>query len=1028
MNKRITSTVLLLALIAGALWWRGVHAQPPTDLFFSEYIEGSSNNKALEIYNGTGAPVDLAAGSYNVQMFFNGSATAGLTINLSGVVANGDVFVLAQSSANAAILAQADQTNNAGWFNGDDAVVLRRGATIIDVIGQVGFDPGAEWGAALVSTADNTLRRMATVCTGDLDPSDAFDPAATWEGFATDVFDGLGAHSATCGAPPPADAAPLVNVVSPANGASDAPLDANLTVTFSEPVILGPNAFTLTCTGVPQAFSVADVDGSGVTFVLDPIANLPQGESCTLTISAAAVADQDAIDPPDAPAADFTATFTTVITDLCTVATTPIPTLQGSGATTPFAGAVVTTRGVVIGDYEGPTPALRGFYLQDASGDGNPATADGIFVFNGNNDNVNAGDVVTVRGVVSEFGGQTQISAQRLAVCGAGAVTPTHLELPFPSTNLEQYEGMLVFFPQTLYVTEHFNLGRFGEVSLSAYGRLYQPTHRVAPGAAAQALQDENRRNRILLDDARTPQNLDPIYPTPTLTAANTLRLGDMVVGLTGVLGEGFGAYRIQPVGSIDFLSGNPRPAPLTRTNGAVTVASVNTLNYFVTIDTGAFLCGPMGNQACRGADSAFEFTRQRDKTLSKLAGLNADIVGLIEIENSLDDRALSDLADGLNTLAGSTLYSYVSTGAIGSDAIRVGYLYKPAVVQPIGAPAILTSAVDPRFLDTKNRPVLAQTFEEVASGNRFTVALAHLKSKGSDCLDVGDPDTGDGQGNCNLTRTAAAAALAEWLATDPTQSGDPDFLIIGDLNSYAQEDPITTLRSAGFTDLVAYCSGADAYSYVFDGQSGYLDHALSTASLTPAVVSAREWHINADEPRVLDYNVEFKSSAQITNFYAPDAFRSSDHDPLLVELCMAPQMHVTVKPNLIWPPNGKYVVVRPQIVASPNAVASLVEVTSSDPDSGTWRGDRPRDIVIKRNGAVALRAERIPGGTDRVYTLTYQAVNACGAASTVTATVIVPANRPQHRFLDADASGLDDAQLTEDNATSRVFLPFIDR
>jgi predicted extracellular nuclease len=280
MNKPITLTALLLALIMGALLWRDVRAQvPPTDLFFSEYIEGSSNNKALELYNGTGAPIDLAAGGYSVQMFFNGSTTAGLTISLAGTVANGDVFVLAQSSANATILAQADLTNSAGWFNGDDAVVLRRGTTVIDAIGQVGFDPGTEWGTGLVSTADNTLRRLPAVCAGDANPSDAFDPSATWEGFATDTFDGLGAHTVTCGAPPPADSAPAVSAVTPANGASDIPLDANLTVTFSEPVNLGANAFTLVCAGAPQPFTVADVDGAGVNFILDPAANLPQGKA-----------------------------------------------------------------------------------------------------------------------------------------------------------------------------------------------------------------------------------------------------------------------------------------------------------------------------------------------------------------------------------------------------------------------------------------------------------------------------------------------------------------------------------------------------------------------------------------------------------------------------------------------------------------------------------------------------------------------------------------------------------------------------
>jgi len=167
----------------------------PTELFFSEYIEGTSNNKALEIYNGTGAAINLTGGGYNVQMFFNGNPSAGLTINLTGTIANGDVYVLAHSSANATILAQADQTNGAGWFNGDDAVVLRKGTTSIDVIGQIGFDPGTKWGTGLISTADNTLRRESTISAGDTNGTNVFDPAVEWDGFATDTFDGLGWHT-----------------------------------------------------------------------------------------------------------------------------------------------------------------------------------------------------------------------------------------------------------------------------------------------------------------------------------------------------------------------------------------------------------------------------------------------------------------------------------------------------------------------------------------------------------------------------------------------------------------------------------------------------------------------------------------------------------------------------------------------------------------------------------------------------------------------------------------------------------------
>jgi len=193
----------LAGLLLGLLALAAPVAANAADLFFSEYIEGSSNNKALEIYNGTGAAIDLGVAGYNVQMFFNGNGSAGLTINLAGVVADGDVFVLAQSAADAAILAVADQTNGAGWFNGDDAVVLRKGAAVVDSIGQTGFDPGTEWGTGVVSTADNTLRRKVDFCAGDPIANDVFDPSIQWDGFANNTFGGLGAHGCVAGPPPP---------------------------------------------------------------------------------------------------------------------------------------------------------------------------------------------------------------------------------------------------------------------------------------------------------------------------------------------------------------------------------------------------------------------------------------------------------------------------------------------------------------------------------------------------------------------------------------------------------------------------------------------------------------------------------------------------------------------------------------------------------------------------------------------------------------------------------------------------------
>jgi len=207
-RRLIVVTTVALTTLATLTLTQLPASAAPADLLLSEYIEGSSNNKAIEIYNGTGAPVNLATAGYQIEMYFNGSAAAGLTIGLTGTVADGDVWVVAQSAANATILAQADQTNGSGWFNGDDAIVLRKGGAggpIVDSFGQVGTDPGTEWGTGLTSTQDNTLRRKTTIEAGDPDPTGSFDPAVEWDGFATDSFTGLGLAYGTTDPPPDPD-------------------------------------------------------------------------------------------------------------------------------------------------------------------------------------------------------------------------------------------------------------------------------------------------------------------------------------------------------------------------------------------------------------------------------------------------------------------------------------------------------------------------------------------------------------------------------------------------------------------------------------------------------------------------------------------------------------------------------------------------------------------------------------------------------------------------------------------------------
>jgi hypothetical protein len=373
----------------------------------------------------------------------------------------------------------------------------------------------------------------------------------------------------------------------------------------------------------------------------------------------------------------------------------------------------------------------------------------------------------------------------------------------------------------------------------------------------------------------------------------NLFRGGDLVTNVTGVLDYNYSLWKIQPTQGADYTSTNLRTNEPEEVGGSIKVASFNVLNYFSTIDTGDDICGPSQDMECRGADTEDEFTRQRDKIFAALSIIDADIVGLMEIENHITDAAVMDFVDGLNAVVGAGTYAYIDTGFIGTDAIKVAIIYKTATVTPLGDYAILDSTVDPRFDDSKNRPTLAQTFQEIASGETVTVAVNHLKSKGSDCEDVDDPDLGDGAGNCNLTRTAAAEAMVDWLAADPTGTGSINTLIIGDLNSYDKEDPIDAIlagaddlsgTSDDYLDLIYTHVGEAAYSYVFDGQVGYLDHALANKFLFSQITGTTIWHINADEPDLIDYDMSFKADAQDA-LYAPDQYRSSDHDPVIIGL-----------------------------------------------------------------------------------------------------------------------------------------------
>lgn len=604
-------------------------------------------------------------------------------------------------------------------------------------------------------------------------------------------------------------------------------------------------------------------------------------------------------------------------------ATTFIHDIQGSGNASPLVGSTVTIEAIVVGDFQdgssGTNGDLNGFFVQeeDADADANATTSEGLFIFDGNAPavNVNIGDKVRVTGTVTEFNGLTELTGVTASTAGTNTLpTAATVNLPVNSVaDLEAFEGMQVTIPDTLFVTEYFNLDRFGEIVLSSNGatntpgtdgRLDQYTQFNDPDAAGfAAYQAEIAKRRILVDDGQTIQNPNPIIlgrGGEPLSATNTLRGGDTIAGLTGVLSYGFDEYRIQPVAPVDFQPTNPRPATPEDVGGDLKVVSLNVLNFFTTLDvSGNPGSGPNGLEP-RGADSQAEFDRQLTKLITTLETANADIYGLIELENEFggdqngDGKyAIDTIVKALNDRVGAGTYAFVNPGVpfvdMG-DAISVGAIYKTSTVKIAeGTSVEILSDADLPALglsspvfdgNNTNRAALAVTFEEIATGEALTVAVNHFKSKGG--TGTGDDaDAGDGQGNFNGTRLRAATALDAWLGTDPTGSGDADFLLIGDLNSYAQEDPITYLESQGYTNVIN--NPESAYSYVFDGQLGTLDYGLASTTLISQVTGATDWHINADEPDALDYNLDFGRDPALFDGQTP--FRTSDHDPLVVGL-----------------------------------------------------------------------------------------------------------------------------------------------
>jgi 5'-nucleotidase len=566
--------------------------------------------------------------------------------------------------------------------------------------------------------------------------------------------------------------------------------------------------------------------------------------------------------------------------------------VQGTGDATPLAGTRVTVQGVVTANEL--TGGYNGFYLQTAgSGGDRPVAAgtasDGIFVYVGSSlPSVTAGDLVRVSGTPSEFGGLTELTTSGTAdvqVCESGAPlpSPVPLALPLDDAARESAESMLVAPVGAYTISDLYNTNRYGEIILAAGTTPARVPTDVARPGTPEALQvkADNKLHRILLDDGKTTNLSAAGIDPPYFSKDDPIRVGDQVAAFgPTVLSYGFSEWRLQPTTPVSadtpaasrttFKATNPRTSGPADVGGDIRLASFNVLNYFV----------HFGGDA-RGAANEAALAKQQAKIVSAITSLHADVVALMEIENSVkfeaDDpqKALKTLVAALNAVDGEGTWDYVRTpadlpSAAEQDVITTAIIYKPAKVTPKGAPR----SINDESVWFNAREPIAQTF---TSGTiTFTVVANHLKSKSTSVAPTGDNvDAGDGQGAYNGDRVREATSLATFV--DQLKTVTDKVILLGDFNSYTQEDPLQVLYGKGYEDVHTTRAPGKS-SYVFGGESGSLDHALATPSLAERITGVDIWNINSVESFAYEYD-------GYAPFYSPLPYRASDHDPVVIGL-----------------------------------------------------------------------------------------------------------------------------------------------
>ncbi len=599
--------------------------------------------------------------------------------------------------------------------------------------------------------------------------------------------------------------------------------------------------------------------------------------------------------------------------------------IQGTGTASPLVGVNVITRGKVTAAF--PTGGFAGYYIQTpgTGGDVDPAArtaSDAVFVYSPTTAAaVQIGDYVEVTGAVSEYYGMTQVNVTTAAGLttlaeAAPEVKATNFTLPMVETVRETLEAMLLAPQGPVTVTDNYSLNQYGEIGLvGGTTPLVQPTA-VAPYGSAEyaATVADNAARGIKLDDGSSTNFLKDATTKaevlPYLTTTDPVRVGSPVTFNTNVvLGYANNSWKFQPLTHLNSSNKDavqPAAFGATRTDapaeigGNINLASFNVLNYFPT--TGDQLAGCQfytdraGNpitvrSGCdaRGAANAENFERQQAKIVDAISKSGADVITLMEIENSAHfgknrDDALSKLVDSLNVETPG-VWSFAASPANApplsdEDVIRNAFIYKAAKVETVGESIIHNDTV----AFSNARKPLAQVFKPVGAGeDKSFIAIAnHFKSKGSAAT---PEDTDKGQGASNLARTAQAQSLVGFANDLQASKGTDKVFLIGDFNAYAKEDPMNVFASAGYVNQDEKARNADGsakHSYLFGGLVGSLDHILASPAADTHVTGADIWNINSVESVALEYS---RYNNNVTNYYAADQFRASDHDPVVVGL-----------------------------------------------------------------------------------------------------------------------------------------------